>query len=207
VTKRRTSDELRPTLERAKSQLKNALVEACHADIDRADTGELIRVEEVIAIANEAAKEAISVRRRLRSDRAARDRAARDRAAREPGGNEGVGGVGSGADRAEADSRPDDHVRNPTLREIDDARGVRWAVFAVYPTTSPEQPVVREGFRSGWLAFDAGTETRRLAPIPSGWRDASDLELLTYLERAELGTRRAGSSFRQAPSGGEDVAR
>jgi hypothetical protein len=198
VTKRRTSDELRPTLERAKSQLKNALVEACHADIDRADTGELIRVEEVIAIANEAAKEAISVRRRLRSDRAARDRGGSA-----AGDHPGVGGAGQGAN---ADSALEYEVRNPTLREIDDARGIRWAVFAVYPTTSVDQPAVREGFRGGWLAFDSGSETRRLAPIPSGWREASDAELLKYLDRAEIGTRRAGASVRQAYFRADDDA-
>ncbi|HEX4684852.1 MAG TPA: hypothetical protein VH277_19190 [Gemmatimonadaceae bacterium] len=188
MTKRRTSDELRPTLERAKSQLKNALVEACLADIDRADTGELIRVEEVIAIANEAAKEAISVRRRLRSDRASRER----------DGSGLPAGDQSAAEPTDADPALGYDARNPTLREIDDARGVRWAVFAVYPTTSSDQPAVREGFRAGWLAFDSGRETRRLAPIPSGWRVASDSEILTYLDRAEIGTRRAGNSVRQA---------
>ena len=39
---------------------------ACSADIDDADTAELIRIEEVLAIANEAAKKVVSVRRRLR---------------------------------------------------------------------------------------------------------------------------------------------
>src|SRR3954468_16900588 len=48
------------TFEHARTNLKHALDEACRADISRADTGELIRVEEVLAIANEAAKEAIS---------------------------------------------------------------------------------------------------------------------------------------------------
>jgi hypothetical protein len=58
--------ELTPTLKRATKTLRNALNEACSADVERADTGELIRVEEVLAIANEAAKEVISVRRRQR---------------------------------------------------------------------------------------------------------------------------------------------
>jgi hypothetical protein len=54
-----SSDEARalePTLERAKTTLKTALEKACSTDLDRADTGELIRIEEVLAIANEAAK-------------------------------------------------------------------------------------------------------------------------------------------------------
>jgi hypothetical protein len=59
------------SLERAKADLKHALSEACGADISRADTGELIRVEEVLAIANEAAKDVVSVRRRLSAERRA----------------------------------------------------------------------------------------------------------------------------------------
>jgi len=62
---------LEPSLERAKTELRTALDEACSADIEGADTGELIRVEEVLAIANEAAKAAVSVRRRLSRDRSA----------------------------------------------------------------------------------------------------------------------------------------
>jgi hypothetical protein len=60
---------LQPTLERAESRLKSALDEACQTDVERVNTGELIRVEEVLAIANEAAKEAVSVRRRLRGQK------------------------------------------------------------------------------------------------------------------------------------------
>ena len=61
---------LNPTLQRAQQTLRSALAEACRTDLERADTGELIRIEEVLAIANEAAKEVVSVRRRLSSERA-----------------------------------------------------------------------------------------------------------------------------------------
>jgi hypothetical protein len=60
---------LTESLERAKTTLKASLAQACSSDLERADTGELIRIEEVLAIANEAAKEVVSVRRRLRSTR------------------------------------------------------------------------------------------------------------------------------------------
>jgi hypothetical protein len=63
------SQALGPTLQRAQVALKSALDEVCHADVTRANTGELIRVEEVLAIANQAAKEAVSVRRRLSVER------------------------------------------------------------------------------------------------------------------------------------------
>jgi hypothetical protein len=153
---------LEPTLARAKATLKSALGEACRANIDRADTGELIRVEEVLAIANEAAKEAVSVRRRLKRDRASSAQP-RDAAP-----------VGS--------------------RELHDQHGMRWAVFEVHPSASIDRPSVRERFRDGWLAFDSGLETRRVAPIPPAWRDQPDDGLLKLLETAEHVARRAGGS-------------
>src|SRR5690242_18835132 len=61
------NSELRPKLERAKETLRSALEEACRADVENVDTGELIRIEEVLAIGNDAAKEAISLRRRLKT--------------------------------------------------------------------------------------------------------------------------------------------
>lgn len=149
----RDSQSLGPTLERAKDTLKSALGEACRADIDRADTGELIRVEEVLAIANEAAKEAVTVRRRLGSER-----------------------------------QGPDPVEGPTLPgcpEIEDESGVRWSVFEVHPAVAIGRPSVRERFRDGWLSFDSGMETRRLAPIPQNWRALTAGELLDLLKGAE----------------------
>ena len=46
------SEGLRPKLERAQDTLRTALDSACNADLNDADTGELIRLEEVLAIAN-----------------------------------------------------------------------------------------------------------------------------------------------------------
>lgn len=154
------SSSLPPSLEQAKKRLKTALGEACGADVDAADTGELIRVEEVLAIANDAAKEAVSVRRRLRSKQPI------DRATRQ---------------------------ETPTTREVTDAGGVRWAIFAVHPSASSGRATLRAQFQGGWLAFDAGTQTRRLAPIPDGWQAMSDPELLALCERAEVAQRRRGS--------------
>jgi hypothetical protein len=65
------SHALQPALQRAQQTLKSALEEACRADVDHLNTGELIRVEETLAIANEAAKEAVTVRRRLAMKRGA----------------------------------------------------------------------------------------------------------------------------------------
>ncbi|HXD47664.1 MAG TPA: hypothetical protein VN600_02750 [Gemmatimonadaceae bacterium] len=151
---------LKPTLDRAKTTLKTALETACATDLDRADTGELIRIEEVLAIANEAAKEAVSVRRRLHKPR---------------------------------------EIEPTGTRDVQDARGVRWSVFAVHPSAaSGGRAPLREHFRDGWLAFDAGDETRRIAPIPTDWRALSDADLLTLCEQAEPAPRRP------RPSGGGD---
>ncbi len=39
---------------------------------------------------------------------------------------------------------------------------------------------------AGWLAFEGAGERRRLSPVPSGWRDASDAELRAMLARAKV---------------------
>lgn len=145
-------DSLRPKLERAQETLQLALDQACSADLDEANTGELIRLEEVLAIANEAAKEAVSVRRRLGR------------------GNEGTA---------------------QGHREVEDDKGVRWTVFAVYPSVSREgRAPLREPYSKGWLAFDSGLETRRLAPVPDDWARMSDKALVELCGRAEVAPRR-----------------
>lgn len=62
----RDSGELRPQLAEAQEALGDALKEACAMDASKANTGELIQIDELLAIAGESAKKAISVRRRLK---------------------------------------------------------------------------------------------------------------------------------------------
>ena len=62
----RDSAELRPQLAEATQSLDGALKEACSMDPSSANTGELIQIDELLAIAGESAKKAISVRRRLK---------------------------------------------------------------------------------------------------------------------------------------------
>ena len=127
------SEPLRPRLEQAQKTLLDALSDACSASLDDADTGELIRIEEVLAIANEAAKEVISVRRRLGQEGALPSLAGTEEAQQ--------GGAGPGGAAAH--------------REIEDAKGVRWVTFAVYPSrvTGTRSPLPAS-YQSGWLAFD-----------------------------------------------------
>ena len=60
---------LRPQLERIEEKLQDSLEEVCDAPpVGQVNTGELIKMEESLAIAVEAAKEAVSIRRKLRQD-------------------------------------------------------------------------------------------------------------------------------------------
>src|SRR5690242_9183117 len=103
--------QIHPQAESAQRRLAQALSEACDADPERADTGELIKIEEVLAIANEAAKEAISVRRRERHSRDVEKRS----------------GMGGSPDPPPGGPPPASGVH----RVFTDARGVEWNVFAV----------------------------------------------------------------------------
>ena len=62
-------EELHPLdarLEDVTAALKASLDEACGTDVQRLDTSESVRIEEVLAIASEAAKEVVSLRRKRR---------------------------------------------------------------------------------------------------------------------------------------------
>jgi hypothetical protein len=60
---------LRPQLHHVEEKLQDSLDEVCDAPpVGQVNTGELIKMEESLAIAVEAAKEAVSIRRRLRQD-------------------------------------------------------------------------------------------------------------------------------------------
>ena len=68
-------DPLRPELRKVEEQLEKTIEQVCEAPkVEKLDTGQLIRVEETLAIASEAAKEAISLRRRLHANRQNVDR-------------------------------------------------------------------------------------------------------------------------------------
>ena len=149
-----TFAELEPTLAKATATLRTALSEACSTDVGRANTGELIRIEEVLAIANEAAKEVISVRRRLHGER-------------------------------RRISAPALDVEPTSSRDFTDAEGRTWLVFAVHPSTRVGRAAVRAAFAQGWLTFECGDETRRLAPIPDDWQSLDETALTALCGRAE----------------------
>lgn len=70
-------ETLRPMLHEAHERLEEALDEACDAKPAKDETtGEMIRLEETLSVAAEAAKRAVSIRRRLREEE---DRTRRER--------------------------------------------------------------------------------------------------------------------------------
>jgi hypothetical protein len=151
-------------LEQVQASLKSSLDEACSADVKRLDTGESVRIEEVLAIASEAAKEVVTIRRKRRQLKRPRS-----------------------SGRTVAVDKPitGEH------RLFVDERGVRWDAFAVLPTTEPRSLArLPEQYQHGWLCFDSETEKRRLGPIPADWQMASDEELRRYRDSAQPVTHR-----------------
>jgi len=168
----RPSAELRPQLEQAQDDLHRALREACDVDVRRADTGELIRVDELLAIAGESAKKAISVRRRLHESSSTSSASS--------------SGSGSGTTVMEAIG-----IAPSPSRVFEDDQKRRWTTFAVRPTkSSSDRARLPQPFQTGWLSFDSGTETRRLTPIPDHWSDLTDAELRELCAKAIVATRR-----------------
>jgi len=49
---------------------------------------------------------------------------------------------------------------------------------------SEARVTVEPQYRKGWLAFQSGSEWRRLAPIPDGWDSLNEPGLLVLLSRA-----------------------
>src|SRR5260370_13531416 len=80
----RKSAEFQPELQQAQESLEVALKEACAVNVKKANTGELIHIDELLAIAGESAKQAISVRRRMRRDAGAKSSPARSSSAKAP---------------------------------------------------------------------------------------------------------------------------
>jgi hypothetical protein len=91
-------------------------------------------------------------------------------------------------------------------RELVDADGVRWLVWAVMPSLAdrrelPDRRVdprpkrerrtrrevrvhMEPGMAKGWLVFESAHEKRRLHPIPESWASLDDASLATLLREA-----------------------
>ncbi len=155
---------LRPTLDEAQRALRTALDEAGGVDVRKVDTGELIRVEETLAVASEAAKQAVSVRLKLREQR--------------------------GKDPVRATVR-DESGEKVTHRVFEDVRGKRWHAFAVQGSQeTAERASLPDSFRSGWLVFESDDELRRVAPIPEKWEELDTDALRELCFKAQAAPRR-----------------
>jgi hypothetical protein len=75
------------------------------------------------------------------------------------------------------------------MQEFSDESGVRWRVWA----TTPSRGNVRPQFAAGRLAFESGSERRRLAPIPAGWTQADDAGFRGMLAEATVIIRHAAA--------------
>ena len=178
----RKTAEFRPELEQAQATLEGALKEACAMDLRNADTGGMIHIDELLAIAGESAKQVISVRRRLRSDAEAKSRADKPAQSRKspPRGLRSQATSEGSVNSTTGPAAPS--------RSFEDARRVRWTTFEVHPSTARAR--LPGQFQGGWLSFDSGSETRRLSPIPERWHLLTDDELRDLCVRAEASPRR-----------------
>jgi hypothetical protein len=151
-------EESRPVdaqLERVTASLKASLEEVCATDVQRLDTTETLRIEEVLAIASSAAKEVVSLRRR--------------RARQRPKSS------------LPSDMPPAaEHRRFVDERGVPwDAFAVLPANEPRGLARLPEQ------YQSGWLCFESATEKRRLGPIPAEWQTVNDEALRRFRDAAQ----------------------
>ena len=72
-----------------------------------------------------------------------------------------------------------------TSRSFEDSSGVTWEVFEVHRTSNAAGGV-SAGLEKGWLSFASALGKRRLAPFPTVWREATDLELEQLCTQARV---------------------
>jgi hypothetical protein len=75
-------------------------------------------------------------------------------------------------------------------RLFDDGVGMKWRVWSTVPISGA---VINPGFDKGWLTFESDEGAlRRLAPIPEGWEDLSEMRLVGLLQRSNEVPRHTG---------------
>jgi hypothetical protein len=169
-------DQLRPALRRAQSELDARLAEACDDHVADESTGQLMRLEELLTDAAQAAKETISIRRRLGADRLRESSPAEqtppEAATEQPAGEQADG-----------------------IRDFLDADGRLWHVWEVPPEqlSARARPGTYAGeYEGGWLAFESqdNAERRRLPGYPREWRELTNDRIEGLCRDAQLVKRR-----------------
>ena len=186
-----------PMLESAHADLAGRLAEVCNHDVRGESTAEMMRLEETLSDAAQVAKQAISLRRRLRTGHGGTHTDDDDDgASAEADANANDSADASGAD---AESAIESSVKPaassasgsaPAVRELSDRDGQMWRVWSVSAEQlhTERQVTGHLGeYRKGWLAFEAldGSERRRLPDIRDDWTALSDSDLRQLLECAE----------------------
>ena len=74
--------------------------------------------------------------------------------------------------------------------------GIEWQVWNVKPSLSGRVTHVdlNPTLESGWLCFQSESERRRLVPVPDGWYELADGELIRLWEQALPVPRRGDQS-------------
>jgi hypothetical protein len=172
------SDRVVSAMHEAEHVAESNLAEACASTAPtKADTGELIQMDELLDRASEAVKRAILLRRRKHAEDAALEAA-----------------------RAAMTDLEAEASADATHRIFRDVRGVRWDVFAVYPETRlAARWQLKAAYARGWLCFDSAGQKRRLGPVPADWSQLSNAQLEQLGDRAEVVP--AGDAKARGPRG------
>jgi hypothetical protein len=188
----RESRSLRPVLRQVEAELEGKMEEVCDSEQHAPETtGELIRLEEALSDAAKAAKQAVSLRRRLREE-SKQD----EGAGSAPGSGEAEGTPAGPADAQSAPStRAASSEQGEAVRHLTDREGRSWRVWAVLPETMKRFTGVENlmgQYRLGWLAFETvdGEIRKRLTSYPDDWQSLPAAGLEQLLDRAETATRR-----------------
>jgi len=82
------------------------------------------------------------------------------------------------------------------VREFVDSSGKEWRAWDVAPddlnARTKDEDYLATLYYTGWIVFEtkAGTEKRRLYPIPKGWSELPEAELEVLLNKAEVVPKR-----------------
>ena len=91
------------------------------------------------------------------------------------------------------------------VREFTDGNGREWRAWDVVPedlnARTKDEDYLAQLYHTGWIVFETvagGEDKRRLYPVPKGWSELPDAELVVLLSKAEVVPRRKLRSEKSA---------